>query len=191
MARNSLSPGFLKIFYTSNGHPHVQTLPVNPVAPAGAATNLLDKSGASQLWTSAVADLVLIMKAVLHTTDSIDTAEIWTQASPTAVPIFQASSAIGVNGTSASVDQPFSQLRFSFRTSLGGRGVYTVLEGVTAPDQKFPAPLYGAVAAFAAIDAYLTGVNSVVWGRDNAYLSAGIRAVSKTNDTLRKAFLNP
>lgn len=191
MARNSLSPGYLKIKYTSNAHPHVMTLPVNPVAPAGASTMLTDSSAAPQLWTSAVADIVLILKALLKTTASIDSAEVWTQATPTSVPIFQASVAVGVAGTSSAATVQWSQLAFSFRTAAGGRAKFVVLEGVNAVDNKYPAPLYAGNAAMQAVDSYLTGASCVVWGRDNAYIASGIQAVVKTNDALRKKFLNP
>lgn len=191
MARNSLSPGFLRIKYTSNGHNHVMTLPVNPSTPAGAGTQLIDSSAALQLWTSAVADIVLILKALLKTTDTISSAEIWTQATPTSVPIFQASTTVGVNGTSAAATVPWSQLAFSFRTTAGGRAKFVVLEGVNAVDFKYAAPLYSGNAAMQAVDTYLTGASSVVWGRDNHYIASGIQAVTKTNDALRKKYLNP
>jgi hypothetical protein len=189
--RNSLSPGFLKIFYTTNGHPHIMTLPVNPVAPAGNATQLTDSSGAPQLWTSVVADIVLFMKALIRAADSIDTAEIWTQATPTSVPIFQASTTVGVAGTNGGTVVPYSQTRFSFRTALGGKAVWQLMETPFAIDQKFSAPLYGGVGAFAAVDSYFTGASAAVWGRDNAYIAVGVRAVTKINDTLRKKYLNP
>lgn len=191
MARNSLSPGYLKVFYTSNGHPHIQVLPVNPVAPAGAGTNLIDSGGSSQLWTSAVADLALIMKPFFHTTSSIDTAEIWTQATPTSIPLFQASTTVAVSGTATPPDIPFSQVRFSFRTTAGGKAVYQLMETRFTIDQKLSAPLYGGAAELQAVDSYLTGSSCVVWGRDNHYISSGIRYVSKINDGLRKKYLNP
>lgn len=191
MARNSLSPGFLKIFYTSNTHPHLQVLPVNPVAPAGAGTNLLDKSGASQLWTSAVADIVLFLKQYLDSASTIVSAEVWTQATPTSVPIFQATTALGVAGTAVGAAVPWAQVRQSFRAANGSRAVYQVMESVLAVDLKVSAPLYGGAAMLQASANYLTGSSSVVWSRDNSYLANGIRAVTKTNDKLRKKYLVP
>lgn len=191
MARNSLAPGFLKIFYTAQGHAHIMVLPVNPVAPAGNATNLLDSGGASQLWTAAVADIVLFLKGLLATTDTIDTAEIWTQASPTSVPIFQASMTVGVAGTVSSTGTPYVQLRMSFRTSAGGRAVFQVMEPVFVPDTVSSAPLYGGNTHLQAVLSYISGNSSVIWGRDNHYIASGIKAVTKVNDTLRKKYLNP
>lgn len=191
MARNSLSPGYVRFSYTSNGHVHKQTLPVQPLAPAGSSTLLVDSSGAYQLWTAFVSDWVLLLKEVLVAADSIDFAEMWTQASPTAVPILQDTYSIGVAGVHAGSDTPWCQMRMSFRTKAGGRAAVTFLEPPYLPDLKYAAPGYDSTAALANIESYLTGSSACPWGRDNSYIASGIFAVSKTNDTLRKKFLAP
>lgn len=191
MARNSLSPGYVKFNYFANAHPHLMTVPVNPIAPAGAATQLTDSGGGTQLWTSFVADWVLLMKALLNTADSIVLAEMWTQATPTSVPLFQATTAIGVAGTGSTPAIALSQYRQSFRTKAGGRGVFMMMETIAAIDTKLRAPGYSSFAPSLAIDAYLTGSSSCAWGRDNAYMGAGIQVVTKINDKLRKKYFNP
>lgn len=152
---------------------------------------LTDSSASPQLWTAAVADIVLFLKQWLLAGDSITSAEVWTQASPTALPIFQASIAVGVAGTGTGATKPYSQARMSFRTKAGGRAAFQVMESFFAVDAKAVPPSYSGNAAPQATDAYLTGSSSVVWGRDNSYIAAGIRLVTKTNDKLRKKYLNP
>lgn len=189
--RNSLSPGFIRIFYTSNGHQHVQTLPVIPVAPAGAATMLTDSSGAPQAWTAAIADIVLFEKSFFKAPSSLDSAELWTQALPTAVPILQDSIGIGVAGTSGSPEIPYEQIRFSFRGSGGSKGVFLLLETKWPIDTKESAPLYGGNVEQQAVESYLTGASCVIVTRAGEYMSSGIRSVTKINDALRKRYLNP
>lgn len=191
MAANSLSPGYVVFNYTSNGHTHKQTVPVIPVAPAGPATNLRDSSGASQLWTSFTADWVLLLKPFFHTTDSIDSAEMWTQASPSSVPLLQDTQSIGAAGTSASPDVPWSQLKMSFKTTLGGKAFVQLMEGITGADSKLLPPTYGGATGIAAFLSYLTGASACPVGRDGAYIARAVLAVSKINDTLRKKYLVP
>lgn len=188
---NSLSPGYVVINYTSNGHAHKQVLPVNPSTPAGPSTQLIDSSSALQLWTSFVTDWVLLLKPCFHTTDTIDTAEMWTQATSTSVPVLQDTTNIGVNGTSASAAIEWTQVTMSFRTANGSRALLKLLETPFANDTKWPAPLYSGITQFQDILSYLTGSSACVISRGGAYITSGIRAVSKTNDTLRKKFLVP
>jgi hypothetical protein len=138
-----------------------------------------------------VADWVLLMKALFVAADSIDFAEMWTQATPTSIPILQDTVTIGVAGTHGGADVEWCQLRMSFRTKAGGRAAVTFLETPFLPDLKYSAPGYSSTATLAAIASYLTGNSACVWGRDNSYIASGIFAVTKTNDTLRKKYLNP
>lgn len=191
MTVNSLAPGYVVFNYTSNGRSHKQVLPVNPVAPAGPSTLLRDSSGASQAWTSFVADWVLLLKDCFNTGSSIDSAEMWTQASPTSVPILQDTTTIGVAGTSASADVQDEQTVLTFRTSNGSRMLVKLIEAIFPVDVVRSGPLYGGVTEWAAFASYLTGSSACVWSRGGAYATSSIKGVTKTNDSLRKKTINP
>lgn len=118
MAGNSIYPGFIKLFYTSNGHIHTQLLPVYPVN-VGGSWMIQTKGITEPSFHSAVDSYVQRFKALFHTTDSIDYAELWTLDSPDANPVFQEAYQVGEAGTNNGADVPNSETVYTFRCTDG------------------------------------------------------------------------
>ena len=186
---NCLAPGYLKLFYTSNGHDHVQTLPVKP---ASVSTGFaLNKSGGGTItqvdFFAAWLDLI---RPFFHTTDSFTGWEAFTQADCSHAPVFQNDGTFSSeNGSSGSADVQWTQADFTFKTALGGRFKITLLETTQAPDQK--SALAGLTGSWGDLRDYLIGVDSAVWARDNQPPAIPLNFVTKTNDALRKKYLHP
>lgn len=187
MTVHSLFPGFIKLAYTANGHPHVMVLPVKPsVSGSTFAVDKID-GGTYDPWTDAVDAYVLLQKGELKTTDSINNAELWTLASETADPLFRETYAIGVAGTGTAANQPFAERVLTFRTALGGILRNYLMEGSTVinirDNPPFTASAYNDVAGlFVSSDGF-------VFGRDGGAPVVPIRMTSKTNDSLRKKYM--
>lgn len=188
MAINSLYPGFVKIFYTSNGHQHTQTLPVKPYVGLGGAWYLEQKNDVTGIqFSAAVTVYANLFKALLHTTSTVTSAELWTMSSPTADPQFREVVEVATAGTATGTVIPYSQVSVTYRTANGGLFRHLVLEqSIHAVNAEMYPPFS---AATAAMRAWLTGDQSFVFGRDGGALVAAIRLLSKTNDQLRKRYL--
>lgn len=187
MTINSLYPGFVKVHYTSNAHPHVAVLPVKPFLSFDGNWFVETKSGGvGQNLGTALATWCTRFKALLHTSSTIVDAELWTIASIGADPIFAHTYSLAVVGTSGTVANPYSQLVFTWRTSLGGLLRTYLMEGVTPDDTIYYPPSTGAIADI--IDLF-TGDNAWICGRDGGFGVGLIRAIAKENDALRKKYL--
>ena len=195
MAKNSLYPGFIRLEYISNGHPHVQTLPCKPFISIGSTWFVEKKADPlGGLWTTSVQALVDLYKPLFSTTTTFTTASLWTMAAPDADPQFQEEFAINQAATETTVPVPNSQISVCFRTSAGGLARLYLMEVRGTLNTVALPPGYGAfggslATSFAAIVNFLKGTNSFVVGRDGGWLVAGLRAFHKTNDALRKKFL--
>lgn len=185
MPQNSLSPGFIKIFSTGQSGIHVQTLSYNPdILGTGGLTT---KSGSILTATAGVAALVGIAKAVVTSAYSFDYWERWSQATPTADPIFQETGILGIAGTSAGTAQPAHGLSFNFRTNAGGNGKLIMLDSTAVLQGRLRAPTYGGTAVLGIVN-YLIGNTNWVTGRDNSYPIAIPSVTGKFYDALRKRF---
>lgn len=189
MAINCLAPGYTKIAYTSNAHPHTMVIPVLPDG-SGLAMHIKTKAGASIVWSVGVGALVALLAPMFDTTATFSGAEIYTQDDCASAPVFQDSMALAIAGTNGGSAFRFQQYAFSFRSVLGGRGFIKLMESDwQGNDQKVP---YAAMEATPkALADYLTGTTSLFYARDNSYLSACLNGVTKVNDELRKRYLNP
>lgn len=191
MSTNCLAPGYIKLAYTSNGHAHTMTIPVKP-SGSGVAMSVTEKSGVTEVWTTALEALLVLLAPFFHTTDSFDSAEIFLQADCASAPVFQDSYTPSgtTNGSNSAADTQWSQAVWTFRTQLGGRAKLTLLETSVALDAKLP---YGSLSSGAtkALFDYVTGSTGWLYARDNSYPNIGLNLVSKVNDVLRKKFLNP
>lgn len=186
MTVNSLFPGFVRMLYTGNAHPHIQVLPVKSITPNGASWDLGTKSGGVLDWASAVLAYATVFVPFLASTDEVISASLWQIASVGADPIFLAEDDISLAGTNAGAAVPMGQAVMTFRTSLGGLYRWYCMEPAIADDTILFPPYTG---PFLALFNYLTGVNSVVVGRDGGSPTSSIRLVSKENDALRKKYL--
>jgi hypothetical protein len=186
---NCLAPGFIRLFYTSNSHPHVQVIPVSP-SGSGGSIQLTQKNGSLVDWDTAMISYVALARAIFHTADTFDSAEIFTQADCDSAPVFQDNMTFsGINGTQTPADVPWSQDVMTFRTVGGGRAKLQFMETVYAVDLHVPIP-GGSGSETDAIAAFATGSTSFITGRDNTYLAAPLNQTTKTNDQLRKKFLD-
>jgi len=178
------------MFYTSNGHDHVQTLPVKPVS---SVDNFLlrQKAGGSINLADAVAALYAVWNPFFPVTDSISGFESYTQADCASAPVLrETGDAVGLVGTSVNANIQWQQADFTFKSSAGGRGIFKPLEATFDPDQKDALSTFTSGIIFD-LYSYLVGDDSWITARDNFYLQRSLNLVTKTNDALRKKYLNP
>lgn len=190
MAANSLFPGFVKIFYTTNGHQHIMTQPVDPYVGVGGAFGLnTGNPGPGYFpWTAGIDAFVAVLRPLIHSSSSINRAELWTLAAPGADPIYQDTHEIELAGTSATVPQPNSQLVVSFRTTTGGLLRVYVMEGSNTVNQELFPPVWGNTIIANFVN-YIASNTGYLKGRDGGQPKVGIRLLTKTNDALRKKYL--
>jgi len=187
MPNNSLAPSFIKLFYTSNGHEHIMTIPVLAYLGIGDIWFLQEKaSSVGRAWTVSFPEFITAMRPAFPPSDTFVSAELWTMASPTADPIFREAQALGTLGTGSGTDLANGQASMTYRSSTGGLYRLILLEGLFPVNLKDAPPF---VAPFLAIDTYVRATTSVIFARDGGNLIAAIRLLTKTNDTLRKKFL--
>jgi hypothetical protein len=187
---NCLAPGYIKLFYTSNGHTHVQTIPVKPASVAP-NFDLTKKGGGTVDQNTAIVGLIAVMAPFFYTADSFTGWEAYTQADCAHAPVFQNNGTIvGVSGTNTHIDYPWVQMLMTFKSVGGGRARFQMMEGATAQDIKID--LAGTTdAALVALRDYITGASSWLTARDNTFINVPIRFITKLNDELRKKYLNP
>lgn len=186
MAANSLYPGFWRIHYTSNAHPHVMVVPVKPVN-VGGSWFFQDKQGNTVVGLVAAATAFINpLKPFMHTSSTFVDVELWTMSSPTADPVFQDVQPLGIAGTAATATIPREQFVGTFRTQGGSLWRLYLMEAVVQIDQVTNPPYN---ANYAALVTALTGLSSYVAGRDGTFLNSCVRFVAKENDALRKKYL--
>lgn len=184
-----LAPGFIKLFYTSNTHPHEAIIPVrfDGTPTPGSIPNVLQASGTPQAVGTALTALITVLKPYLHTSASYTGYEVYTKAVGVD-PVFVYGDDLAIAGTGATAGTPYGQIVFSFRTAQGGIVKLYVMEPITAANTRNPirttsgAPL-GALATF------ILGSTNPVIGRDGGIPIFGMFATSKVNDALRKKYL--
>lgn len=185
--RHSLYPGFIRLFYTSNGHSHRQVLPVQPNTPAaGTALKLHDGSVGAGDWTDDITEWVSLVKVFFHTADNFDSAELWTLASPTADPIFRETFSLGIAGTNAGADTPAGQGVLTFRGNEGERSLIYLMEGVISSSLRQAYADFD--SATKALADFVTAPDGWIFGRDNNYPIATLNFTGKVNDQLRKKY---
>lgn len=187
MPINSLFPGFVKLFYTSNGHSHVQTIPVQPYLGVGGVWFLSEKgSSVGRAWAVSFADYVAQFKNILHTSNSVGFAELWTLDNATADPVFREAFDFSGAGLSAGTVIPFLQSSIAWRADDGGLYRWVMVENLGAVNTSDPPPF---AAPYEAFRTYMLGGTSCVSARSGGFLVAALRLLHKTNDKLREKFL--
>lgn len=188
MAINSLYPGYIRIFYNANGHPHRLVQPVIPVA-SGSTWKLTAKVTPANdwdPWTGWVTAFITAYKAFFPAATSFDAAELWTLPTPTGDPVFREIFSIGVVGTNATGSQANAQLVMTMRSFLGGLYRVFMMEGSVVVNTKilYPFP----AGSYKTLSDLLIGSTSAVIARDGGTLVGATTAISKTNDVLRKKY---
>jgi len=187
MARHSLYPGFIRLFYTSNAHAHVQVLPVNPSLSGSVWIVQKVLGGSYTDWTEAVDAWAVVLKGVLNTADTIDRAELYTMSAPDADPLFRAVYNVGVSGTAVTATVAYEQMVWTLRTDNGGLLKIYVMEGVFPLNYRHP---YGSAGSTAlAIWDFIMSGAGFIFGRDLGVPIAPIFVTTKLNDQLRKKYV--
>lgn len=184
MAVNSLSPGFVKLYYTVGVREHVMTIPVIPFPSGGGAwltATRFAPSGVS--WTANMDAFITVIKPLMSSSTTFTYAELWTQATADSDPQYEATYSIAVIGTAAGAAVANSMITFSGRTEGGGIAKLVLLETALAVNIKYKSPY---AVPLAAIVAYLLSTSAFLVGRNGGYWLNVPQATTKTNDTLRR-----
>lgn len=187
MAVYSLAPSFIKMAYTANGHPHVQVLPVWAVQ-AGLTWNLRPVESAVDIaWQTYVDTYLVVVKAMFPAASNFNSAQLWTQATAGADPVFQANYAFAVAGTNVTASQALVQTRFSYRTHKGGLLLLQFMEASFGANIRDVVPLTD--ATMNGFHAHVLGDSACIFGRDGGRPIALTSVETKVNDKLRKKYL--
>lgn len=187
MAVNCLAPGYIKIFYTANGHDHVMTI---PCAPTDDVPNfdMEIRAGGNVDQETGIGELLDVVVPFFETATTFNGWEAYTQADCDSAPVFQNNGVLtSVNGTNVGAAADWYQATLTFKTFLGGRGRFQMMEGAFGANQHLPIVGIGGIVE--ALSDYLTGTTTWVQARDNSNLKVPINYTTKMNDTLRKKYL--
>lgn len=189
MAKNSLFPGFIRLFYNTNGHQHTMTIPVKPFFSGVTNEWYLEQKGAPLgiAWKTILDTYANILKGFISTTGDITRADLYTMSAPDAEPLFVDTEDISLAGTGTPAPLAYGQLTIAFRSANGGTYRLQIMEpsATSANVEQFP-PFTGGNLA---LTNWMTGSTSFIVARDGGFLVAPIRMLSKTNDHLRKKYL--
>lgn len=186
MAINDLAPGFIKLFYNSNGHNHVDTIPIRfsgtPIP--GTMPNLLDAGDNVVTALVGLTAYITALKPLLHTSAAYTGYEVYSKAIGFD-PLFVFGDDLNIPGTSAVAAVPDSEAVFTFRTAQGGVAKVYVMEGSSATNLRVAART-GAAGVVGTVTTFMLGSTNIRIGRDTAKIISGIYFTTKINDALRK-----
>jgi len=192
MTVNSLSPAFMKLFYTGNGRGHVATIPITFSGgfTPGVLPSLLAKNGTAVAGDVAADGFAAIFTPFLNTGDEVSRVEYFSWPSPADDVIFIYAVDVAAAGESALAALEDSMLTMSFRTNLGGVLKFVILDAALSAVNVREIPPF--TPGSRAIDAAtaITDAFSCWKGRDGGYAIAGIALTTKTNDKLRRDTLD-
>lgn len=186
MAINDLAPGFIKLFYNSNGHNHVDTIPIRPSGTPvpGTMPNVLDAGDNVVTALVGLTAYITAIKALYHTSASFVGYEVYTKAIGFD-PLFVFGDDLNIAGTSAVAAVPDGEVVITFRTAQGGVAKFYAMEGSTATNVRTAART-GAAGIVGTLTTFFLGATNIRMGRDTAKIISGIYFTSKINDALRK-----
>lgn len=187
MTVNSLAPGFVIVFYSSNGHNHKHTIPIRaPIDTGGGIYTVMQTNLAAVALTTAMATWATAIKPSFPATTTLQYWELWLKATPSADPIFAQTADLSVVGTNGTAVVAYSQMIASYRTKEGGTGKVQLQEMSTAVNQLFKPPYSGSMLTLVT---YLLGTTNIYAGRDGGFPVSVPKVSTKTNDKLRDKFL--
>lgn len=192
MAEAAFDPGFVVMQYVVSGRIHRAKYQVKfvGVPVPGVEPELQRRDGTSNTLTSAMASWVAVIRTAFNTAVDFQFAEAWYQPTPTADPLYIYTATIALTGSSATATGVSRQLTLTNRTAGGSILKIVLLEGaftLTDSVDTFP---YAPGGISANIMTYLLGATCVIRGKDDTLVVAGIKALLKTNDALRKRQFN-
>lgn len=187
MAPNSLYPGFIKIYYTSATHPHEMVFGItNPLGGINSST-IQNKGGTANATGTAMTTFVNAVKTFFPTTATFRYWELFKMASVDADPIMIDTGTLNISGSVAGSSTPYGQEIISYRSELGGTGKIYIMEGTRAVNTILQPP-FSSGSAELVFSTYLTGSTSVVTARDGGFPMVVTKAITKTNDALRRKY---
>lgn len=186
---NDLDPGYIKLFYSSNGHGHEMVIPVryDGTPTPGTEPNVLQSGGTPQAVTAALTAFITVIKPYIHTSGSFTGFECYKKLAGSD-PVFLYGNDLAIAGTGVTAATPYGQVVFTFRTSVGGILKIYVMEPITAPNTRSPIRTTSG-APLGALATYMLGATALPVGRDEGVPIFGMWSTSKVNDALRKKFL--
>ena len=189
MNRHALKPYWVRMTYQSLGNRHVMQFSVGGVLPwnTGTLPNVLQRGSDSQDLASAMIDFVSVLVGSFHSDFNVvdwqayrqlgdDDAPVWTYAGVPAVS----------TGTATTVNTPFMQTTFSFRTGAGGRFKIVLVEASDLTDIKHAYSNFGPGSASRALVDFILSDANFIQGRDGSYPIAFLSYETKTNNYLRR-----
>lgn len=193
MAVNSLYPGFVKVFYTANGHDHTMILPVVPQTipmVIGTQPTLLLNDGSYEAWSTAIPKIVTHLLPLWPSTCTFTRLEIFGMASKTGDPYYVTGMAVaGGAGTDTDPLVAFGMAVATFRTDQGGLYKLYLMESTLAANQELTSPSFGGQSDLAAVINHFIGADGCVRGRDGGEIIGSIKVKTKTSDALRARYL--
>jgi len=188
MPKNTLAPGFVKFTYSTvfSGitMQHVQRLSINPAVWSGQTTTLTPKSGAAILWSTALTAYADVWDDLFHTSSNLIGAELWRQDTPSSDPVYQGTWPLARAGVSASATVFAGQGTWTLFGSDDSIMKVTLIESLSAPNQKTAYGALGAGIVKSFFDYFLSN-GCVFWTRGNAYCASAGFFWTKTNDKVR------
>ena len=192
MAPNSLSPASVKINYHSAYGAHAMTIPTLAWFPTSISGNL----GSYNPWTGTpidaeqmVNDLVDLLKVFLQATCAFDQATVYTQATPTAPNIPQASVALTQVGTSGATqfNQAISNT-FNFKTFANGDARLVLLDAPVPATGFIPLVPAGFTTDVSNLEGEFTDTANAWAGRDDSRPTLLRKVTYDLNDKLQKLY---
>lgn len=186
MARNSLAPGFLRLFYIGPQNiQHVQTLGVRPSSVVPGSSLMFQRDNAQVSLSALWAIMKIPWKGILSAACTWQQMDFWSQPTPESDPVFVETLVLNEVGTNVAASVANSQVLFSWRSLGGGRGKTLFMEQSNAVNLVLKPVGYGG-APNLAIVTYLTSASCVIYARDNSYPGVVPKGFTKTNDAMRK-----
>jgi len=189
MPRKSLAPAFVVVNYTAIVNsitlPHQMIIPVNVAVWAGDSTNIIQKGGGNQLWSTAVGTFLATIVPMYHTSSVFSNYELWRQDSASSDPVLiSIFTPAGLVGTSGGIAVLGGGTCYAFRSTEDSAYRLILIESNQGYNQRLA---YASLSATqkAPVD-YLLGSTSLLYARSNAYLATFGILTSKCYDKVRK-----
>lgn len=190
MAKHSLYPGYVKIAYTSNGHPHLQVLPIgDDPTPVGDSFTIPTRGSGAVDWQTAVTSFVTLEAALMDDAASFNSAELYNfEAFPGPADFLQGMT-LDVSGTDPSAPVPYAQIVFPFKAAASAAVRPSLMESVVPVDQHVS---YAASTGdFTTLMDFILSDDDWIVTRGGSFPTVSLGYVTKTNDKLRKRYFNP
>lgn len=190
MTSNSISPAYVQLNYTSNGHPHKALYPCaydGSVSP-GLEPDVTRRTGAAQPVSAAVLALVTVLKGFMDAGATFDNFYAYSKPTPTSAPVLIWTGVLGVAGTGAGSPVAASEILLTFKTPAPGGLKLYLMEGVFALNFQSPLPTTGS-SPQALTNNFITGATDWVIGRNGNFPLIGLNITTKMNDHLRRKYI--